>query len=143
MIGYFTYPWFSGLIGESPVAFTAPTFNIVVDWWNLGHTPSGDPPDFYDVPAQLYLHSRGDFDQTPGTAKEWVPVIQLRMPSSWVLTTAPPWVGGYVRYKDALSNNWYYLIRWWEYCHAGFSNEYVVILLDQCDILGTCPDAGR
>lgn len=114
------------------MAFDVPSFNVVADLWFGTATPDGGDPDIEDQPCQLYIASRGIFDITPGVLLEWVPPIYLRMP----LADISNWRN--LQIVECLpSTGRYYKARWKEIMHLGFSNAYLITILEQCDGAGT------
>jgi hypothetical protein len=67
----------------------------------------------------------------------------MRLRSSDAVANGFPAVGGIFEVVTATVGTWYYMVRFWDVCHAGMTNEYVMMQLDQCDTLGVVPDAGR
>jgi hypothetical protein len=115
------------------MAFFAPNFNLLANYWDAGHTPAVDPADLIAVPCQLYVASRGILDITPGNPGFWVPAIYFRTAHG----SPPPQVGGIVGLSPGMTD--FYKIRWVQNVHIGFANEYVQSLCEQCDANGTTP----
>jgi hypothetical protein len=115
------------------MAFTLPTFNLMISVWNSPHTPAADPPDQVDIPCQVYAPSRGYLDITPSSFDLWVPPIYLRLP-----------LGVYVPVKTDIAAvqpglTDCYKVRWVQNAHIGFPNEYQMALVEQCTTAGTTP----
>lgn len=115
------------------MAFTLPNFNLLADRWVSPNTPAAGAPDFLAIPCQLYVNSRGLLDITPGDFTAWVPPIYIRLQ-----------VGAIPPVKDDIyevipGSADYYKVRWTQSIHKGFPNEYIVVLVEQCDAAGTTP----
>lgn len=126
------------------MAVTLPNFNITFDYWNPGNTPSGGARDG-TVNGQLYLHSRGDYIQNPAVPTDaFMPNLSIRVPIGFIARPGGPATKtAILGMTDSLGNIWYYYVRWWDFCHSRFPNEYVELLVGQCDNAGTQPDSGR
>jgi len=114
---------------------TLPTFNLMGDY--LG------PPSVSDVPFQLYWPSRSLLDIQANARTLWVPPIYVRLGKDFLDYAPTPWVGKLFRYEATDEETYYFKIRWWEYLHVGFPNEYLVWLVEQCNSSGVCPDPDR
>jgi len=121
-----------------------PDLNVTMDWWNHTHTPSSGAPDVSGEPCQLYIATRPSPALYPdGTSPIYYmqPVI-IRVASTFVVLRAL-----YQSYAGILAPatgiTWYYRIRWWEYAHFGFPNEYVQLFCSQCTNHGAEPDNFR
>jgi hypothetical protein len=112
--------------------FSVPTFNLLANIWNAGHTPAGDLPDRVDQPCQLYLPSRAVPVWDQGLDNPWNFVIILRYPSG-LPELARGDIVGLTPAPD------YYLVRWSQRIHQGFLNEYRESYVTQCDANGTSP----
>lgn len=110
-----------------------PAFNLLYDFWTAGHTPNTSPPDVAAVPAQCYFNSRSFVDVTPGAASIWVPSIFVRIPLGIYLPVVGDICGQVIPPAD------YYKVRLIQYTHRGFPNEYISLLVEQCDGNGTTP----
>lgn len=113
------------------MAYTVPQFNLLCDIWNAGHVPSVDDPDAENVPCQFYLYSRGTFDVQPCELELYTPPIWIRLP---VAETAN-FTSGQVFECPAESGR-YYRARFKERMHQGFTNEYLVVVVVQCNSHG-------
>jgi hypothetical protein len=124
------------------MAYTVPTFNLTLPYWVVGHTPAANPADGTS-PAQLYVHSRADIDREVPTPFDYLPSLFIRVPVIFIATVHPPWVGMFWSYTALRFPSRYYVVRWWESCHAGFANEYLNMMVDQCNSAGLTPDPSR
>jgi len=115
------------------MAFTLPIFNLAADVWTAGHTPAADPPDVLALPTQLYLTSRGLLDITPGSVNLWVPPVFLRVP----IGIYTPVRGDIAEVVPGSAD--FYKVRWTQSTHRGFPNEYLSVLVEQCDATGATP----
>lgn len=108
-----------------------PIFNQVCDIWKWPNTPGDGLADYFNIPCQLYLPTKGLLDIQPGDRFFWVPPIYLRMP----VAQSAAWIDLTIVAVPALSNR-YYRARWKDKAHLGFPNEYLVVVLEQCDDQG-------
>ncbi len=115
------------------MAVSLPNFNLTFDLWVAPGTPAGGPPDFTNRPCQLYVRSKADIDQTPGSPTFWYPPIYLRLPVGTVL----PLPGDIVQVHHLALD--YYKVSWSQNIHMGFPNEYVMALVRQCTDSGVEP----
>lgn len=110
------------------MAFTPPDFNVLANLWFGTNTPNTGLFDFENQACQLYVTSRGPFDVDGLLPNNFSPPIYFRMPwasdSNWRETQIVECPAGSLRY---------YRVRWKEYMHVGFPNQYLVIILNQCD----------
>jgi len=113
------------------MAYTVPQFNLLMDVWFSGHVPSVDLPDAENVPVQFYLYSRGTFDVQPCELELYTPPIWLRLPTSETAN----FVSGQVFECPAESGR-YYRARFKERMHQGFPNEYLIVVVVQCNSAG-------
>jgi hypothetical protein len=113
--------------------YVLPNFNLLADVWFPGHTPATDPADVTDVPCQLYIHSRFDIGQTAGDVTSWTPPIIFRMP------TAAPVIARGTILKETSVGTGCYKVRWIQLIHVGFPNQYLVVLVEQCNDDGSTP----
>lgn len=113
-----------------------PSFNLEGLW--VG------PPAF-EITFQLYLATRDTPDEVIGGDPAASPAIYVRLGREWAVTLAAfhPWVGRLVEYVGYDLRIYTYVIRWWEFTHAGFGNEYLTLLVEQCNADGTTPDSDR
>jgi hypothetical protein len=125
------------------MAYTVPNFNLSIDLWVPGNTPSAGAADVSPELAQLYMHSRADIDNDASKLGSYWPNVVWRWRTKMQLAYALPWKGGIIGYKDANTDWWYYLIDFWEHCHAEFPNAYILVNTRQCNDDGTIPDGGR
>jgi hypothetical protein len=123
-------------------SYSVPVLNLTAKWWLVGHTPSADPEDG-DALCQLYFVSRGLLDITPGDPDAWVPPVYIRITKADLDLMTQPIVGMIFGINGPLSLEWYWIVRWWERTHAGFSNEYITLLCEQCTDAGATPDTAR
>lgn len=123
--------------------FALPNFNVELSFWAPGHTPAADAPDSVFT-GQLFLGSRSPVDIKPGDAASFVPPLFIRMAMVTFAVWGPALVGSIFGYIDSAANpERYYIVRWWEITHAGFDNEYVTLLVEQCTNTGAVPDTTR
>lgn len=115
------------------MAFSLPNFNLLADKWNAGHTPAGDPADYTDLPCQVYVHTKADIDQAQGDASSWTPPIYFRMPN-----LSPVFDRDAILTETTVGTG-YYKVRWIQTVHVGFTNQYLVVLVEQCNSDGTTP----
>jgi len=127
------------------MAFSLPQFNLLLDFWQPGGVPNVDPPDISDLPAQLYYGFRSP-NQSLGAnpvSTSFNPVSIFRLARSPDVTSLIPIVSGYFKWTDSRFHDWYYQIIWWDWDHAKFSNEYLVMACIQCNKDGTTPCTER
>lgn len=118
------------------MAFTLPNFNLTLDWWVYGNLPSLGPPDIGGVPAQLYVDTRTLFVVPKAGGVDAIFVEWMRIQNVWPFVFPPPYVGSVFGWTDPAGNQWYYLVKSWEWAHVGFPNEYLDMLVMQCDNAG-------
>jgi hypothetical protein len=122
--------------------YTPPQFNISVNWWNPGHTPSADPPDA-TFNAQVYLPSRAANEVMDSTIEFHYPTVWFRLSiASWMLISKPA-VHGVLGYTDDTGYVSFYDLIWWNVQHSNFPNAYVECQTMQCDSARGVPDVGR
>lgn len=122
--------------------FSLPDFNIPVNFWPPGTTPSGGPPSA-SFDAQLYFLSRATFSNDfSGIFSIWFSLI-VRISLVTFAALPPPYVTGIIGYNDALGTTWFLKVCMWTDCHRGFPNEYIALACQQCDATGAVPDPGR
>lgn len=122
-------------------SFVLPNFNLVMDYWQPGMLPVSSPA-FTKVAAQLYFHSRADTNIQPSSVQIYMPSIYVRTPSAVLGAMVPPLVGGIFGIGIA-STNYYWLIRWWEFTHLLFPNQYITFQVQQVNNAGVRPDPTR
>jgi hypothetical protein len=125
------------------MAYRLPSFNSLMNWWMPGNTPLAGPPDVANVPSQLYFYSRNFADTTPGAPHVWDPATYVRIGIATVVVLGLPMQGGILGFTDANGTTWYCKVVFWSHVHLGFPNEYVALLVEQCDAGGVSPDSGR
>lgn len=113
--------------------YTPPNFNLLADAWTAGHTPAADPPDILSIPCQTYVASRLSTDQVAGTPTLYTPVIIIRQPTG----VYSPLVGDI--YEVTPGSGDFYKVRWSQVYHLGFTNQYLGVLVEQCDGTGATP----
>ena len=113
------------------MAFNPPDFNLLGAWWVVlvGHSPAVAPPDFADIPMQLYRPSR-DHD-TLGA-------VMIRMPQAYEFLEGPlsytTGVRPFIECPQGSGN--YYLVGSLVWMHRGFPNEYIVAMANPCTDTG-------
>jgi len=115
------------------VPFTLPIFNLLTNYWTAGHTPAADPPDIVDVPSQLYVFSRLGVDQVAASPTLYTPPIMIRQPLGAYLAV----VGDIAEAVPGSAD--YYKVRWVQVFHLGFPNQYLGVLVEQCNSAGATP----
>jgi hypothetical protein len=108
--------------------FTVPVFNLLYDGWDAGNTPNASAPIFVAKQCQLYIASKGMMDIEPGELTFWVPPIYARIPIGDLTEWLSLWI-----LECPQASGRFYRVRWKEKMHQGFSNEYLVCIVDQCD----------
>lgn len=117
-----------------------PDFNVTVLFWTPPATPAGGAASGSFL-GQLFLPSRGVLDIQPSAPNFWTPPIYLRLSSVDRDTFG---IGtGFIFELTVLTFVAHWKCRWWEFCHLGFANEYVQLLVEQCQPNGNTPDTGR
>lgn len=124
------------------MAFNLPVFNLNLGMYLPPNNPMTGPPDQL-IDCQLYVDAKARVDITPGSPLDWVPPIYIRLSVDDFYVNLPPAVGAGFRYIDDNAQTWYYVVRWWERIHAGFPNQYMQLLCEQCKINRSTPDVGR
>jgi len=127
------------------MAFSPPTFNLLLDFWGPGLVPTIDPPDVVDIPGQLYYGFRSP-NQTLGDKTilaGYPPTSIFRINPIVNLQSLRPIVGGFFKWTDFRSFDWYYQILWWDWDHAEFSNKYYVFCCTQVNKDGSWPCTER
>lgn len=122
-------------------SYTLPNFNLVMDYWQPGVLPVSGPA-FTKITAQLYFHSRADIDIQANSLQNYMPSIYVRAPSAVLGAMVPPLVGGILGIGIA-STNYYWSIRWWEFTHLLFPNQYITFQVQQVNNAGVRPDPTR
>lgn len=104
------------------MAFTPPIYNLFCSVWR----PPNAPPAVEDFTfaCQLYFTSKGQFDLLPGSFTEYHPPVYLRVPPGTDIQ-----VDDIVECEPA--SGWFYVVRFIERVHLGFSNQYFVGILEQ------------
>jgi len=127
------------------MSFTAPNFNLVMDFWQQPATPAGGAATLVALPTQLYIASRGFLDIQPNSPTLWVPPVMIRVPDATfsLIIAGGAQKNSIFGYGDVDGLTWYYKIRWWERMHAEFPNAYVMFICEQCTNAGVCPDPAR
>jgi len=114
------------------MAYRLPNFNLLMSVWVTGTTPIADPPSYTNVPCQKYIWSRfGGQDMEYDDSLLWVPAVCLRIP--W--DNADEWADGEI-FMPTGNNPLYYRAAWKETMHDGFTNQYRVVIVAQCDAAG-------
>jgi len=113
------------------VPFTLPVFNLFCDVWNAGKTPASDDPDAENVPCQFYVNSRGTFDVQPCELENYTPPLWVRMR----VEDIGVWIAGQI-FEVASETGRYYRARFKERMHYGFSNQYLIVVVVQCNSAG-------
>ncbi len=108
--------------------YTPPVFNVLADIWYADHVPASSPPDEENQQVQFYIYSRHGLNIEPGQQELWVPPIYIRLPAA----ANDIWVSAQIVECPAESGR-YYRARWKDIYHLGFPNQYLVILVEQCD----------
>jgi len=121
----------SSLVLGAAMPAYLPTFNLLSDMWDSPNTPAANLPDSTNVPMQLYVPSKGLIDVQPDYIPWYVPPVYLRMLS----VDAAAWASSWIIECPKASGRWY-RARWKEVIHSGFPNEYLAILVHQCDNVG-------
>lgn len=124
------------------MAYSLPQFNVPMDVWPAGQTPAGGP-SAYQVNAQIYLWSRLTSPRNETVATEFVPSVAIRTTFHIQTNEANVVVKCILGAKD-ITGFWnYYIVKWYNWMHQGFANEYLFLLCDQCDDNGVTPDFRR
>lgn len=111
-----------------------PNFNTLADLWYSPHTPATTAPDLILVPCQLYMVSRGMLDIQPGFPLDWTPPIYLRLDPASAPYNVLTWIIGL---NDTVSvRSLYFRVRFKEWMHFGFPNQYPSWVVEQCDSSG-------
>jgi len=113
------------------MSYTVPVFNLFTDVWFAGKTPAVDLPDVENLPTQKYLYSRMVWDVQPCELEEYTPPILIRIPFTDINT----WRSAQV-FECPAESGQYYRARFKETMHEGFSNQYLVAVVVQCDDAG-------
>lgn len=115
-------------------SYTLPEFNLLCNRWAFPAVPFDTAPDNTDIPVQVYVNNKFSLEITPGGPSYWVPPIQLRISMA---------DGGIMGVGDILGvdpgKSDYYRVRWVQRIHAGFVNEYMQVIVEQCDEFGATP----
>ena len=123
------------------MAFNLPSFNLTFDYWSPGVAPNSAPADG-QILGQLYVHSRNNTDLRVAVAQIETPSVYIRLPiAAWFGATTLG-VNAFLAWTNTYRTYWY-RVRWWEITHAGFANQYVSALVEQCLDDGTFPDTTR
>ena len=112
--------------------FSVPDFNLELDAWYGTRVPGSGAPDITEIPAQLYITSRGQAEVTAENRRILVLPIYVRIP----LTNILSWRQANVVEIPAQTGR-YYIARWKTHVHEGFPNEYLLIMCEQCDQAGS------
>ena len=108
------------------MAIRLPVFNLVCDMWINGALPMAGPPDYTDIPCQVFVPPRGILDITPDIPTDWVPPIYIRTPKENYNNEASYFIiHGY-------DDQWY-AVRWAMMYHLGFPNQYASYLCNLCE----------
>lgn len=122
--------------------FTPPHFNLLFNFWAPGSLPSGGPAlaSYY---GQLYLYSRSAADSLPGDNLRFPPSLWIRVSTATIVDISPDIVGSYWSFTDTVPVTRYYRVRWWEWAHLHFPNQYGMLNVDQVNAAGVVPDPLR
>lgn len=110
------------------MSYTVPNFNLLADVWDSGHNPAANDPDEENVPCQFYLYSRGTFDVQPCELELYTPPIWLRFPKNQEAIVNASQV-----FEVPAESGRYYRARFKERMHQGFPNEYLIVVVVQCN----------
>lgn len=124
------------------MAYTLPQFNTLMDVWPAGQTPAGGP-FAYQIDAQFYIHSRMDIDVDELGLPGFVPNILIRTDKTIKDNEANVVNKCILGFKDASGFDCYYIVKWWDWMHYGFTNQYLCLFCWQCDDNGISPDNRR
>jgi len=108
--------------------FVTPSFNLLGAIWKSPDLPEDGPGSSVDVPMQLYLGSRGQARDEEEFGVFQSTTIYVRMP----ITQVAPWVTAWL-IECPQGSGRYYLPTFKERMHQGFVNEYLVMVVVQCD----------
>lgn len=122
--------------------FTPPDFNLTGNWYQLGNDPNVNPPDL-TTNVQLYTYSKFLPNQLEFPGPKFAAGQEVRMAIGDYVALGVMQTGSIWGIQDINAMQWYYLVLWWDACHRGFPNEYLMMIVTQCDHLGVTPDAGR
>lgn len=98
--------------------YSLPNFNLLVDSWDLSTDPLVTPPQFPNIPAQLYWNARAPMVLQWSTSIPWFLPVLLRTP----LGAHRPLKGDVWRQQGILTD--FYVVVWSAKTHPGFPNEY-------------------
>lgn len=115
------------------MAYELPTFNLRFSQWLSPRTPQDGAPDIENIPGQLYIQSRFPIDMQPVIANSYIPPIIIR----YMEASLDPHLDD-IFVAETLPGE-YYKARAYFRMHAGFPNEYMSLLVVQCDADGTTP----
>jgi len=101
------------------MAYTLPQFNVDVRVWLYPNEPLIDPPDFPNIPCQLYRAS---------LVTASLPLAQIRVDPATNLGTAPitPGALGNPICECPIGSGDYFKIDGITWIHRGFPNEYII-----------------
>lgn len=122
--------------------YVPPAFNLSLLWWNTTHIPNVDPADA-TVDGQLYFNSKPFADIVRADPTQWEPCNTIRIPISFFSAVARPYIQTFFGVPGPGGTLWYYRVRFWDFVHRGFSNEYLLFVVDQCTGAGAIPDSSR
>lgn len=122
------------------MAYRLPNFNLLCNAWACNQTPTNDPPTWEDVPCQLYVVSRPNVSVTPSYTNdyyvEWNFPIVIRGPrTEQPFDSYANQMGAGIWEVPVGSGN-YYRTLMSEVVHMGFPNEYMAVVVTQCDYDG-------
>lgn len=115
--------------------YNLPQFNLSLDLWFAGNTPSGGAADVSGIPGQYYVNSRVPLavDRSGPPVGPPQQELSFRVPSSWASFFAPFAIIDFVGSNSAT----YFIVQDCIQMHAGFPNEYQCIKVGKCLADGT------
>lgn len=125
--------------------FGMTTFNLTCDYWVTGTAPATHPATTVDLPCQLYWTVRSSVDIQPSNVFLWFPPLMIKLRrEDYDAALVDPKRGSIFRVIDPTAGPLFcYKARFWEFVHQGMPNEYLAVIVDQCDTTGLVPDPAR
>jgi len=120
------------------MSFPVPVFNLLGDAWDYPNKASADPPDYTDVPFQIYQSPHFILPQPQPNLSAPVPYII----ECYVVIKAPPTAPLFGRGTQIQPDNSdadYYLVLWRQRCYKGFPQEFMLYLTVQYNADRTLP----
>lgn len=124
------------------MSFSPPVFNTPAGLWFAPRMPILGPPDF-TTNIQMYVNPKIVVSPIDMVSKLFYVEQFIRMSKADYLAIGGMVVGSIWGLQDSTGATWDYRVMWWDTAHLNFPNEYLEMLVAQCDGSGNVPDPFR